>query len=93
MSDASVPPVPPPPATPSFTEDELKRALGAFKKRLKLTRLDHESKLGASRPMTSGKKTEGMGILPPNDFPRAMWRELATQGKIKDMGGGFYTLP
>ncbi len=86
-------PVPPPAAAPSFTEDELKRALGAFKKRLKLTKLDHESKLGASRPMTSGKKTEGMGIVPPNDFPRAMWRELASQGKIKDMGGGFYTLP
>jgi hypothetical protein len=34
-----------------------------------------------------------MGIVPPNDFPRAMWRELASQGKIKDMGGGFYTLP
>jgi hypothetical protein len=87
-------PVPPPAAVPpSFTEDELKRALGAFKKRLKLTKLDQESKLGASRPMTSGKKTEGMGIVPPNDYPRAMWRELASQGKIKDMGGGFYTLP
>ena len=91
MSETPVPP--PQPAAPSFTEVELKRALGAFKKRLKLTKLDQESKLGASRPMTSGKKTEGLGIVPPNDYPRAMWRELASQGKIKDMGGGFYTLP
>lgn len=81
------------PAPPAFNEDELKRALGAFKKRLKLTVLDHESKLGASRPMTSGKKVGQMGIIPPNDYPREVWKELARQGKIKDFGGGFYVLP
>jgi len=70
----------------------LVQALGAFKKRLKLTRLDQESKLGAHKPMTSGKKTEGMGIQPPNQFPREVWKELARQRKIKDMGGGFYTM-
>lgn len=77
---------------PAFDEETLKRALGAFKKRHKLTKLDHESRLGASRPMTSGKKAEGMGIVPPNDFPREVWRELARLGRIKDMGGGFYTI-
>jgi hypothetical protein len=87
------PPSPATPPPPSFSEDELKRALGAFKKRLKLTKLDQESRLWASRPMTSGKKTDGLGIVPPNDFPRAVWRQLASEGKIKDMGGGFYTLP
>lgn len=74
-------------------EDQLNRALSAFKKRLKLTRLDQESKLGASRPMTGGKKTEGLGIVPPNQFPMDCYRELAARGKIKDMGGGFYTMP
>ena len=82
----------PDPATPTYSEDELKRALGAFKKRLKLTRLDQESKLGASKPMTSGKKVGELGIVPPNDFPPALWRELARQGKIRDYGGGFYTM-
>lgn len=76
----------------SARELELKQAYNAFKKRLKLTKLDQESKLGASRPMTSGKKTEGMGIVPPNQFPREIWQELARQGKIKDMGGGFYSM-
>ncbi len=76
---------------PAIGEETLKQALHAFKKRLKLTRLDQESKLGAHKPMTGGKKTEGMGIIPPNQFPREVWRELARQGKIKDMGGGFYT--
>jgi hypothetical protein len=76
---------------PAIGEETLKQALHAFKKRLKLTRLDQESSLGAHKPMTGGKKTEGLGIMPPNQFPREVWRELARQGKIKDMGGGFYT--
>ncbi|MDX2131224.1 MAG: hypothetical protein SFY69_04135 [Planctomycetota bacterium] len=74
-------------------EDTLVRAMAAFKKRHKLTKLDQESKLGASRPMTSGKKVENLGIIPPNDYPREVYRELARQGKIKDMGGGFYSMP
>jgi hypothetical protein len=64
-----------------------------FKKRLKLTRLDQESKLGASRPLTSGKKAEALGIIPPSDFPPHVWQELARRGRIKDYGGGFYTMP
>jgi hypothetical protein len=81
------------PAAPAIPEDQLKRALGAFKKRLKLTKLDQESKLGGGRPMTSGKKSDIMGIIPPNDFAPAVWRELAKQGRLKDMGGGFYGMP
>jgi hypothetical protein len=65
----------------------------AFKKRLKLTRLDQESKLGGGRPVTSGKKSDIAGIIPPNQFPRAVWKELAARKLLKDMGGGFYTLP
>jgi hypothetical protein len=81
------------PPTPSIPDDELKRAFGAFKKRLKLTKLDQESSLGAGRPMTSGKKSDVMGIIPPNQFPRAVWEELARKGQLKNMGGGFYSLP
>lgn len=94
MSEETAPPAAPSPAAPPpLDEETLKRALSAFKKRLKLTRLDQESKLGASRPMTSGKKVGELGIIPPNDFPREVWRELARQGKIKDYGGGFFTMP
>ncbi|MBX3360754.1 MAG: hypothetical protein KF912_06625 [Phycisphaeraceae bacterium] len=77
----------------AIPEETLKRAMHAFKKRLKLTKLDQESKLGARRPMTSGKKSDVMGIIPPNDFPRAVWAELARTKQLKDMGGGFYSLP
>lgn len=76
-----------------MTDDDLKRAFAAFRKRLKLTRLDQESRLGGGRPTTSGKSASGIGIRPPTDFPDEVWRELSRQGKIKDMGGGFYTLP
>lgn len=80
------------PSSESEREILLKTAFNAFKKRYKLTKLDQESKLGASRPMTSGKKTEGIGINPPSQFAREVWQELAKQGKIKDMGGGFYSM-
>jgi hypothetical protein len=80
-------------AGPGIGEDELKRAFTAFKKRLKFTRLDQESKLGGHRPTTSGKKSDVQGIIPPREFPSAVWAELARQKRLKDMGGGFYSLP
>jgi hypothetical protein len=83
----------PAPSPAPISDEELKRAMTAFKKRLKLTRLDQESKLGGGRPTTSGKKSDIAGIIPPNQFSRAVWKELAARKQIKDMGGGFYTLP
>jgi len=73
--------------------DELKHALKAFKKRLKLTRLDNESKLGYG-PMTKGsQKNSGIvGITPPSQFPPAVWEELARIGKLKYLGQGLYEL-
>lgn len=67
--------------------------MSAFRKRLKLTILDQESKLGGGRPVTSGKKSGITGIIPPNQFRREIWKELAARKQLKDMGGGFYTLP
>lgn len=76
--------------------DELKHALKAFKKRLKLTRLDNESKLGYG-PMTRGGasgigNTGVVGITPPNQFPQSVWDELTRMGKLKHVGQGVYEL-
>jgi hypothetical protein len=71
--------------------EELKRALKAFKKRLKLTRLDAESKLGVG-PMSGGASWQVMSITPPDQYPRAVWEELARQGKLKHEGQGLYSL-
>jgi len=83
----------PAPASGGVSEDQKKQAFHACKKRLKLTKLDDESRLGGGRPTTGGKKSEVMGIIPPREFPRAVWDALAKEGKIKDMGGGFFKMP
>ena len=69
------------------TDEELKRALKAFKKRLKFARLDDES--GLSRG--GGKKSGIVGITPPSGFPPGIWEELVAQGKLKREGIGIYT--
>lgn len=73
------------------SEEELKKALKAFKKRLKLTRLDDDSKLGHS-PLTGMDKGKVMSIQPPAGFGAAIWEELADQGFLKRDGIGFYEL-
>ena len=75
--------------TPS--PQDLKHALKAFKKRLKLTRLDEESKIGRN-PVTSGKGSGIVAITPPNQFSQAVWDELVKQGRLKDAGRGMYEL-
>jgi hypothetical protein len=78
---------------PGVSEETLKQAYTAFKKRWKVTRLDQESKLGGHRPTTSGKSSNIAGIVPPNQFGPEVWQELARQGRIKSQGGGFYAMP
>jgi hypothetical protein len=70
------------------TEEELKKALKAFKKRLKLTRLDDES--GLSRG--GGKKTGITGITPPSGHPPGIWEELVRLGKLKREMSSTYSL-
>ena len=72
------------------TEDELRKALKAFKKRLKLTQLEEDSRLGRS-PLT-GNKTQILSIQPPSGFGREIWEELADKGYLTRDGGGFYAL-
>jgi hypothetical protein len=70
---------------------ELKMAFKAFKKRLKLTRLDAESKLNRS-PLSSGKSSGIIAIEPPNQYPQAVWDALVKEGKLKYAGHGTYQL-
>jgi hypothetical protein len=71
--------------------DELKAALKAFKKRLKLTQLDEESKI-AGGPLSKGKGSGIVAITPPGQFPQTVWDELVKQGKLKAAGEGTYEL-
>lgn len=73
------------------TPTQLKNAMKAFKKRLKLTRLDDESRLGHGA-MSSGGRSGVVAIVPPNQFPQAVWEELVHQGKLRRAGSGTYEL-
>jgi len=73
------------------TEEELRKALKAFKKRLKVTQLDDESRLGVG-PLTTGHTDHVVSIQPPAGFGREIWEELADKGFLKRDTGGFFEL-
>jgi hypothetical protein len=82
-SDAPQPPAP--------TPQELKGAVKAFKKKLKLTRLDDQSRIGVG-PMSSGRESGIVGISPPDKYPQYVWDELERQGKLKKIEHGLYEM-
>ena len=81
------------PSSPSEspTPDDLRKALKAFKKRLKLARLDDESSLGHG-PTSGGKSSGIVAVMPPNQYPKAVWEKLVEQGRLKYAGQGLYQL-
>lgn len=80
-------------ATPEshHASTQLKNALKAFKKRLKMARLDDESRLGHG-PMSGGGRSGIVAIVPPNQYPQEVWDELVRQGKLRRAGQGLYEL-
>ncbi|MCB9882505.1 MAG: hypothetical protein H6834_12005 [Planctomycetes bacterium] len=76
---------------PEFSKEELKRAIKAFKRRLKLMRLDHESTLGG-RQLTAGRKSGITAIEPPDQYPKEIWQALVARGRLIDAGRGMYEL-
>ena len=70
----------------------LKRALKAFRKRLKVTVLDAESTVGGG-PMSSGRKSDIVAIRPPERYPTPVWEELVRQGRLVAGRMGMYELP
>ncbi|GAB4108359.1 MAG: hypothetical protein Kow00105_15130 [Phycisphaeraceae bacterium] len=75
----------------SLEKDNLKRAMKAFRKKLKSIRRDDESKLG-NRYTTYGKKSSIVAITPPHQYPAAVWEKLVEQGRLKRGGQGTYSL-
>ena len=75
---------------PEATHQEMKDAMHAFRKRLKLARLNDESKIGG-RQLTGGKRSEIDAVEAPRDYPERVWKALVHAGKLRDAGGGFYT--
>ncbi len=71
--------------------ENLKRALKAFRKRLKITRLDAESSVGGG-PMSSGRSSGIVAVRPPDQFPQEVWDKLVEEGKLRSVGHGLYEL-
>ena len=70
----------------------LKRALKAFRKRLKLVRLDSESSVGGG-PTSSGRESSIIGVRPPDQYPKEVWDELVRQKRLVTSPDGIYELP
>ena len=69
----------------------LRRAMKAFRRRLKLNRLDDESS-NSRGTFSSGKVSGIVAIRPPNQFSQAVWDELVKQGRLIE-SDSLYELP
>lgn len=75
----------------SLTKETIKRAVKAFRRRLKLTREEDEARLGHDA-MSSGRKSSIVGVKPPEQYPQEVWNELVSRGRLRELGGGVYEL-
>lgn len=75
----------------SLTGETLKRAMKAFRKRLKLARLDEESKLGHDA-VTRGGKSTIVAVKPPEQYPQEVWDRLAELGRLKKIAHQLYEI-
>lgn len=77
---------------PKQDREVLSRAIKAFRKSLKVTRLDAESSIGGG-PMSGGRSSGIAGMRPPERYPREVWDELARQKRLVSVGHGIFELP
>lgn len=82
-------PAPVDPAVAAVSAEEMRAALHAFNKRLKVMRLSDESRLGG-RYTSGGRESKIDAIQPPGEYPDAVWKALVAAGKLRYTGEGFY---
>ena len=70
----------------------LKRALKAFRKRLRLVRLDAESSVGGG-PTSTGRNSSIVGVSAPDAYPQEVWDILVRQKRLIEGSDGNYELP
>jgi len=83
-------PTPAAAAGPAPSDETLKAAYKAFKKRLKIKQLDHDSRVG--RAPTSSGSTQIAAIEPPDQYPKEVWDALVAQKKLTYSGRGMYEM-
>ena len=75
----------------SLSKETIKRAMKALRRRLKLTRLDEESRLGHDA-MSKGFKSTVFAVVPPGQYPKEVWDELVALGRLRAMEQGLYEI-
>ena len=75
----------------SLTKETIKRAMKAFRKRLKLMRLDDESRLGHD-PLSKGIKSTIFAVKPPERYPPEVWDELVERGRLRRVERELYEI-
>ena len=73
------------------TEDELKLALKAIRRKMRHLIAEDEAR-GGGKFGFGGRKSTIQGITPPHEFPHAVWEELVKRGKLKKEPQGLYSL-
>lgn len=68
----------------------LRAALKAFKRRLKFSRLDDESRIDPRDPTTKGDTAQISAIEAPREWESEVWAELVRRGVLKRSGPGMY---
>ncbi len=76
---------------PEWDRAVLKRALKAYRKRLKIARLD-DSSSATRNPLTKGEESSITGVRPPDQYDQEIWDMLIQQGKLLDGGNGLLEL-
>lgn len=76
---------------PAWDKAVLKRAMKAYRKRLKLARLDDESS-GSRNPLSKGEESSILGVKPPEQYSAEIWARLIEQGRLRDGGYGLLEL-
>ena len=73
------------------TEEELKLALKAFRRKLRHLIAEDEAR-GGGKFGFGGRRSSIVGITPPPEFQREIWEELVARGKLKKEPQGLYSL-
>lgn len=74
-----------------LTKDE-REAFKAFKKKLKSTQLDDDSRIGHG-PMSGGGSGQVVAIQPPAGHGREIWNELVRKGVLVHDGSLYAMAP
>lgn len=73
------------------TEEELKLALKAIRRKMRHLIVEDEAR-GGGKFGLGGRKSTITGITPPHEFPLEVWEELVKRGKLKKEPQGLYSL-